>query len=38
MALCDDLEAKQNKKRDLATQSTLAALAALPTAEPTRPT
>ena len=23
MALCDDLEAKQNKKRDLATQSTL---------------
>lgn len=33
MALCDDLEAKQNKKRDLATQSTLAALAALPTAE-----
>jgi type I restriction enzyme S subunit len=33
MALCDDLETKQNKKRDLATQSTRSALTALTTAE-----
>lgn len=33
MALCDDLEAKQTKKRDLATQSTRSALTALTTAE-----
>ena len=33
MALCDDLEAKQTKKRDLATQSTHSALTALTTAE-----
>jgi len=33
MALCDDLEAKQNKKRDLAAQSTRSALTALTTAE-----
>ncbi len=33
MALCDDLEAKQTKKRDLATQSTRSALPALTTAE-----
>jgi type I restriction enzyme S subunit len=33
MALCDDLEAKQTKKRDLATQSTRSALSALTTAE-----
>ncbi|MGA7743420.1 MAG: restriction endonuclease subunit S [Polyangia bacterium] len=33
MALCDDLEAKQTKKRDLATQSTHSALTALNTAE-----
>jgi len=33
MALCDDLDAKQTKKRDLATQSTHSALTALTTAE-----
>jgi type I restriction enzyme S subunit len=33
MALCDGLEAKQTKKRDLATQSTRSALTALTTAE-----
>ncbi len=33
MALCDDLEVKQTKKRDLATQSTRSALSALSTAE-----
>jgi type I restriction enzyme S subunit len=33
MALCDDLEAKQTKKRALATQSTRSALVALTTAE-----
>jgi type I restriction enzyme, S subunit len=33
MALCDDLEAKQTKKRDLATQSTRSALTALASAE-----
>jgi type I restriction enzyme S subunit len=33
MTLCDDLEAKQNKKRALATQSTRSALTALTTAE-----
>jgi type I restriction enzyme, S subunit len=33
MALCDDLEAKQTKKRNLATQSTRSTLTALTTAE-----
>jgi len=33
MALCDDLEAKQTKKRDLATQSTYSAVTALASAE-----
>ncbi len=33
MALCDDLETRQTKKRDLATQSTRSALTALTTAE-----
>ena len=33
MALCDDLEAKQTKKRDLATQSTRSALTALTSAK-----
>jgi len=36
MALCDGLEAKQTKKRDLATQSTRSALTASPPPRPLR--